>query len=92
MQGHQKNSKNKNNVVHLSSNMVVVIIYCYIIGCKDKTTASCLNGFPEGSNLGLSYIISYLIIVMYFIVFGWFWLWYVLNDTPYNVFVSLHGD
>ena len=58
MQGHQKNSKkNKNNVevVHLSSNMVtvVVIIYCYI-GCKDKdkTPTLYLNGFPEGSNLG----------------------------------------
>ena len=51
MQGHEKNSKNKNNVVvHLSSNMVV-IIYCYI-GCKDKATTWYLNGFSEGSNLG----------------------------------------
>ena len=38
MKRHQKNSKNKSNVVHLSLNMVVVIIYCYIIGCKDKVT------------------------------------------------------
>ena len=29
MQGHQNNSKNRNNVVHISSNMAV-IIYCYI--------------------------------------------------------------
>ena len=50
MQGHQKNSKNKNNVVHLSSNMVVII--CCYIGCKDKATTWYLNGFPEGSNLG----------------------------------------
>ena len=50
MQGHQKNSKNKSNVVHLSSNMVV-IIYCYI-GGKDKATTWYLNGFPVGSNLG----------------------------------------
>ena len=50
MQGHQKNSKNKNNVVHLSSNRVV-IIYCYI-GCKDKVTTWHLNGFPEDSNIG----------------------------------------
>ena len=34
MQGHQKNSKNKNNLVHLSSNTVVVIYCC--IGYKDK--------------------------------------------------------
>ena len=48
----EKQKKNKNNVVHLSSNMVV-IIYCYIIGCKDKATTWYLNGgFPEGSNLG----------------------------------------
>ena len=38
MQGHQKNSKNKN---------IVVIIYCYI-GCKDKATTWDLNGFPKG--------------------------------------------
>ena len=49
-QGHQKNSKTKNNVVHLSSNMVV-IIYCYI-GCKDKATTWYLNGFPIDNNLG----------------------------------------
>ena len=34
-----------------SSNMVVVILYCYI-GCKDKATTWYLTGFPEGSNLG----------------------------------------
>ena len=34
-----------------SSNMVVVIIYCYI-GCEDKATTWYLNGFPDGSNLG----------------------------------------
>ena len=50
MQGHKENSKNKNKVVHPSSNMVV-IVYCYI-GCKDKVTTWYLNGFPEGSNLG----------------------------------------
>ena len=44
-----QNSKNKNNVVHLSSNMVV-IIYCYI-DYKDKATTWYLNGFPEGSKL-----------------------------------------
>ena len=48
MQGHQKNSKN--NVVHLSSNMVVII--CCYMGCKDKATTWYLNGIPEGSNLG----------------------------------------
>ena len=50
LQGHQKNSENKNNVHLLSSNMVV-IIYCYIC-CEDKATTWYLNGFPEGSNLG----------------------------------------
>ena len=35
MQGHQKNSENK-NIVSTSSNMVV-IIFCYImVGCEDK--------------------------------------------------------
>ena len=34
-----------------SSNMVVIIYCCYIIGCKDKATTSYLNGFPEGGNL-----------------------------------------
>ena len=38
MQGHQRNSKNKNNIVHLSSNMVVMM-YCYI-GCDDKVTTN----------------------------------------------------
>ena len=47
MQGHQKNSKNKNNVVvHLSSNTVVKI-YCYIIGCKnDKATSNTVCTVP----------------------------------------------
>ena len=59
MQGHQRNIKNKNNVVHTSSNMVV-IIYCYIIGCKDKATKWHLNGFPDGSNLR-SFIIGIIL-------------------------------
>ena len=45
----EKQQKQK-NVVHPSSN-TIVIIYCYI-GCKDKATTWYLNGFPEGSNLG----------------------------------------
>ena len=51
----EKPQKNKSNVVvvhHLSSNMVV-IIYCYVVGCKDKATTWYLNGLPEGSNLVL---------------------------------------
>ena len=32
---------------------MVVIIYCYIVGCKDKATTWYLNGFPDdGSNIG----------------------------------------
>ena len=38
---HQKQNRN-----------MVVIIYCYIIGCKDKATIWYLNGFPDGGNLG----------------------------------------
>ena len=34
-----------------TSSNTVVIIYCYIIGCKDKATIWCLNGFPHGSNI-----------------------------------------
>ena len=39
-----------------SSNMVVVIIYCYM-GCKDKaTTTLYFNGFPDGiGTLGQQY-------------------------------------
>ena len=38
----------------ISSNMVVMI-YCYCIGCKDKATTWYLNGFPDGSTLGQQY-------------------------------------
>ena len=51
MQGHQKNSKNKKNVVHLSSN-TIVIIYCYI-GCKDKATT--WYSTPRVATLGQQY-------------------------------------
>ena len=38
-----------------SSNMVVVIIYCYM-GCKDKATTLYFNGFPDGiGTLGQQY-------------------------------------
>ena len=48
--GTPEKQQQQKNVVHLSSN-TIVIIYCYI-GCKDKATTWYLNGFPEGSNLG----------------------------------------
>ena len=34
---------------------MVVIIYCYIIGCKDKVTTWYLNGFPRVVTLGQQY-------------------------------------
>ena len=39
---------------HCSTSLyMVVIIYCYIpVGYKDKATTWCVNGFPDGSNLG----------------------------------------
>ena len=51
LQGHQKNSKNK-NILNSTSSNIVVIIYCYMLGWKDKATTWYLNGSPDGSNLG----------------------------------------
>ena len=42
--------KTRSNVYSTTSNMVV-IMYCFFIGCKDKASTWYLNGFPDGSNL-----------------------------------------
>ena len=52
MQGHQTDIENKTETMEYIIIHIIVIIYCYIIGCKDKTTTWYLNGFPDGSNLG----------------------------------------
>ena len=48
----KKQKQNRNNLSTKTSNMVV-IIYCFI-GCKDKASTWYLNGFPDGSNHGLT--------------------------------------
>ena len=48
----KKRRQNRNKVVCSTSSNMVVLIYCYIIGCKDKAATWYLNGFPDGSNLG----------------------------------------
>ena len=52
MQGHQpdKKAKAKQKQCSTSSNMVV-IKYCFIIGCRDKTSTWYLNEFPDVSDL-----------------------------------------
>ena len=50
MQGHLQKAKTKQK--QCSTSNMVVIIYCYIIGWKDKASTWYLNGFPDGSNLG----------------------------------------
>ena len=48
MQGHQKNLRNKDNVVHIIHGSSSI----HYKGYKYKATTWYLNGFPTGSNLG----------------------------------------
>ena len=49
----KKQKQNRNNVVvHHQTELVLVIIHCCFIDCKDKASTWHLNGFPDSSNLG----------------------------------------